>query len=65
MPAWQSIGGGRLPLCQGFDSTLEADDGAVGGSAMGLYVSTSYFDDLAWAAAWLYRASRESPPLLT
>ncbi|KAK9785109.1 hypothetical protein WJX73_003901 [Symbiochloris irregularis] len=29
------------------------------GSMVGFYNSTSYFDDLAWAAAWLYKATRD------
>lgn len=57
----QTVGGTRLPLCEGYELTLEADDGGVGGSALDLYKSNSYFDDLAWAAAWLYRASRKPP----
>lgn len=55
----QSIGGTRLPLCGSYEDTLAADDGGIGGSAIDQYISHSYYDDLAWAAAWLYRASRE------
>lgn len=29
------------------------------GSMVGFYNSTSYFDDLTWAAAWLYKATRD------
>lgn len=53
----QSIGGGRLPLCGSYERVLAADDGGIGGSAIDQYLSHSYYDDLAWAAAWLYRAS--------
>ncbi len=48
----------RLPLCGPLGDTLTADDGGIGGSAIDLYMSSSFYDDLAWAAAWLYRASR-------
>ena len=56
----QSIGGGRLPLCGSYERVLAADDGGIGGSAIDQYLSHSYYDDLAWAAAWLYRASSAS-----
>lgn len=29
------------------------------GSMVGQYNSTSYFDDLAWAAAWLFKATKD------
>ncbi len=55
------MGGARLPLCGPLGDVLTADDGGVGGSAIDLYTSTSYYDDLAWAAAWLYRATSTGP----
>ena len=57
----QTVGGARLPLCGSLDETLTADDGSVGGSAIDLFASDSFYDDLSWAAAWLYRAFRAFP----
>lgn len=57
----QNSGGIRLPLCGDLEEVLEADNGVVGGSAIELYKSNSYLDDLSWAAAWLYKASRAPP----
>lgn len=29
------------------------------GSMVGFYNSTSFYDDLAWAASWLYKATQD------
>ena len=34
-------------------------DQLFNGSAVGFYNSTSVYDDLAWAASWLYRATND------
>ena len=39
-----------IPLCP----SLEV---ALGGSAIELYSSDSFYDDLFWAAAWMYKAT--------
>jgi Glycosyl hydrolase family 9 len=39
-----------LQNCQPFDVQTK-------GSALNLYNSTSYYDDLLWAAAWMYKAT--------
>lgn len=39
-----------LPNCQPFDVQTK-------GSALNLYNSTTYYDDLLWAAAWMYKAT--------
>ena len=39
-----------IPLCPSLSV-------ALGGSAIELYQSDSFYDDLFWAAAWMYRAT--------
>ena len=45
-----------LPLCEPLSVALH-------GSAIQLYDSASYYDDLLWAAAWMYRATGVQPAL--
>ena len=35
---------------------------ALGGSAIELYDSNSFYDDLLWAAAWMYKATGAQTP---
>ena len=46
MPAPQT----SIPLCPPLSV-------ALGGSAVELYTSDSFYDDLLWAAAWMYKAT--------
>lgn len=49
--AWLQL---AVPLCPSLEVYLN-------GSAIALYKSDSYYDDLLWAAAWMYKASGELP----
>lgn len=51
-------------MCKSLTSALAPCLQMFHGSMVGYYNSTSYYDDLAWAAAWLYKATLD-PAYLT